>query len=171
MTDFLLLRLSPSSEPHDKTNKMSVCPAKTQYSLGIRPVWSESLACAQWVAKDPRFLYVDSEDSVQTERMPRLIWVFAGRTVILSVLSCRASDVLECLQIMLVVFADVSLNGAVSFRLIWCFIKSQFPRSLASFGNVSFHSVKNDNRKVQGVPQSQTAANPWHQEEEKMDRN
>ena len=32
-----------SFEPrHDKTNKMSVRPAKTQISLGIRPVWSES---------------------------------------------------------------------------------------------------------------------------------
>ena len=31
------------NEPrHDKTNKMSVCPAKTQISLGIRLVWSES---------------------------------------------------------------------------------------------------------------------------------
>ena len=27
---------------HVKTNKMSVRPAKTQSSLGIRPVWSES---------------------------------------------------------------------------------------------------------------------------------
>ena len=27
---------------HDKTSKMSVRPAKTQISLGIRPVWSES---------------------------------------------------------------------------------------------------------------------------------
>ena len=26
----------------DKTNKMSVRPVKTQISLGIRPVWSES---------------------------------------------------------------------------------------------------------------------------------
>ena len=25
---------------HDKTNKMAVRPAKTQISLGIRPVWS-----------------------------------------------------------------------------------------------------------------------------------
>ena len=25
---------------HDKTNKLSVRPAKTQFSLGIRPVWS-----------------------------------------------------------------------------------------------------------------------------------
>ena len=34
---------SERSEPlHDKTNKMTVHPAKTQISLGIRPVWSES---------------------------------------------------------------------------------------------------------------------------------
>ena len=101
---------------HDKTNKMSVRPAKTQISLGICPVWSEfslsayrdngclathwahvaktlvwlyimswqrereSSLCVQWVAKDPSFLHADSEDSDQTGRMPRLIWVFAGRT-------------------------------------------------------------------------------------------
>ena len=70
---------------------MSVRPAKTQISLGIRPVWSESSLCAQWVAKDPRFLHADSEDSDQTGWMPRLIWVFAGRTLILLVLSCRGS--------------------------------------------------------------------------------
>ena len=78
---------------HDKTNKMSVRPAKTQISLGIRPVWSESSLCVQWVAKDPRFLHADSEDSDQTGRMPRLIWVFAGRTLTLLDLSCRGSFV------------------------------------------------------------------------------
>ena len=36
--------------PHDKTNKVSVRPAKTQ-----------------WVAKSPNFLHADSEDSDQTE--------------------------------------------------------------------------------------------------------
>ena len=51
-----------------------------QISLGFRPVCSESSLCAQWVAKDPSFLHADSEDSDQTGRMPRLIWVFAGRT-------------------------------------------------------------------------------------------
>ena len=50
---------------------MSVRPAKTQISLGIRPVWSESSLGAQWVAKDPSFLHADSEDSDQTGRMPR----------------------------------------------------------------------------------------------------
>ena len=60
----LLLVCAYSYEPHhDKTNKMRVRPAKTQISLGVRPVWSESSLCAQSVAKDPRFLHADSEDS------------------------------------------------------------------------------------------------------------
>ena len=71
---------------HDKTNKMTVRPAKTQISLGIRPAWSESSLCAQWAAKDPSFLHADSEDSDQTGRMPKLVWAFAGRTLNLSVL-------------------------------------------------------------------------------------
>ena len=66
--------------PHDKTNKVTVRLAKNQISLGIRPVWLESSLCAQLVAKDPCFIHADSENSDQTERMPRLIWVFAGRT-------------------------------------------------------------------------------------------
>ena len=84
--------MSKWSEPrHDKTNKMSVRPVKTQISLGSRPVWSESSTCPQWVVKDPSFLHADSDDSDQTGRMPRLIWVFAGRTATLFVLSCRGS--------------------------------------------------------------------------------
>ena len=59
-----------------KPTKWHVRPAKTQ----IRPVLSESSPCAQWVAKNPSFLHADSADSDQTGRMPRLIWVFAGRT-------------------------------------------------------------------------------------------
>ena len=71
----ILLKYEP---PHDKTNKMTVHPAKTQISLGICPVWSESSLCAQWVAKDPGFLYADSEDSDQTadtqaDLSPRLV--------------------------------------------------------------------------------------------------
>ena len=61
-----------------KPTKWPVRPAKTQISLGIHPVWSESSLCAQWIAKDPKFLHADSEDSDQTGLMPRLIWVFAG---------------------------------------------------------------------------------------------
>ena len=71
--------LIPVFEPrHDKTNKMSLRPAKTQISLGIRPVWSESSLCAQWVAKGLRFLHADSKYSDQTHFvgfvMSRLIY-------------------------------------------------------------------------------------------------
>ena len=91
-----LQTLHVTIEPrHDKTNKVAVHPAKTQISLGIRPVWSESSLCAQWAAKDPRFLHADSEDSDQTGRMSRLIWVFAGRTATLLVLSWGGSILMD----------------------------------------------------------------------------
>ena len=67
---------------HVKTIKMSMRPAKTQISLAYARS-DQSLMCAQWVAKDPWFL--------QTGQLPRLIWVFAGRTLTLLVLSCRGS--------------------------------------------------------------------------------
>ena len=72
--------MSEMSRLMTKPTNWHVHPAKTQISLGIRPVWSESSLCAQWVAKDPTFLHADSEDSDRTGRMPRLIWVFAVRT-------------------------------------------------------------------------------------------
>ena len=96
---------------HDKTNKMSVHPAKNQISLGIRPVWSESSLCTQRVAKDPRFLHVDSEDSDQTGWMPRLIWVFAGRTLTLLVLSCRGSYGPRQANLVLITYASSEGSG------------------------------------------------------------
>ena len=81
---FCIVLIEP---PHDKTNKMSVRPAKTQ--IRVRRVWSESSLCAQWVVKDPSFLHADSEDSDQTGRMPRLIWVFVGRTATLVIFLMR----------------------------------------------------------------------------------
>ena len=92
--------------------RMSVRPAKTQINLGIRQVWLESSLCAQWVAQDPRFLHADSEDSDQTWRMPRLIWVFAGCTLILLVLSCRGSDASRSLRI-----SDIATIGLYYLRI------------------------------------------------------
>ena len=83
---------SNSFEPrHDKTNKMAVRPAKTQISLGIRPVWSECSLFAWRKLGSLATHWAHSEDSDQTGWMPRLISVFAGRTLILLVLSCRGS--------------------------------------------------------------------------------
>ena len=50
---------------------MTVHQAKTQISLGIRPVWSEFSLCALWVAKDPRFLQADSLTRIRL--LPSLI--------------------------------------------------------------------------------------------------
>ena len=92
----LSLTLRSINEPrNDKTNKMSVHPAKTQISLGVRPVWSESSLSA-WRNLGPLATHwAHSEDSDQTGRMPRLIWVFAGHALILFVLSCRGSTLIS----------------------------------------------------------------------------
>ena len=63
---------SSTYEPqHYKTNKMTCAPSEDSDQPGHPP--------SQWVAEDPMFLPTDSEDSYQTGRMSRLIWVFAGR--------------------------------------------------------------------------------------------
>ena len=54
--------------------------AKIQISLSVRAVGSEYSWAAFWIAKAAQFLYADSEDSNQTARMRRLIWVFIVRT-------------------------------------------------------------------------------------------
>ena len=71
--------------PHDKTNNVAVRQAKIQISLGIRPVWSESLLSAWRKLGSLAIHWANSEDSDQTGWMPRLIWVLAGHTVILLV--------------------------------------------------------------------------------------
>ena len=92
-------RPGQGNEPrHDKTNKMAVHPSKTQVSLGILPVWSESSLSAGRKLGSLATHWAHSNDSDQpgpdqTRRMHRLIWVFAGRTHILLILSCRGSNV------------------------------------------------------------------------------
>ena len=88
--DFFFFCFVSLYEPlHDKASSVSVRPAKTQISLGIRPVWSESLLSA-WrnLGSLPNERTVKTD---QTGRMSRLIWVFSGRILIVLVLSCLCS--------------------------------------------------------------------------------
>ena len=62
-------------------------PAKTQISLDIRPVWSESSLSAWRKVGSLATLWTHSEDSDQTGRLPRLIWAFVVRIATLLVLS------------------------------------------------------------------------------------
>ena len=123
---------------------------------------SESSLWAQWVAKDPSFLHVDREDSDQTGWMPRLIWVFAGRTLILLVLSCRSSYFLCNTHIVLLFynfFPTVRLTALIPQWVLklackvltsspLLYLISKFNRSLWYFGNgllccISQASLKN----------------------------
>ena len=101
--------------PHDKTNKVTVHPAKTQISLGIRPVWSESSLCAQWVPKDPGFLHAYSKDSDQTGWMPRLICLPWPHIANLLVLSWGGS-----LYVLASIFQDFIVDLSVNSPLHTC---------------------------------------------------
>ena len=97
-------------------------------------VWSESSLCVQRVAKDPSFLHADSKDSDQTGRMPRLIWVFSGRTVTLLVLSCRGS---YCKNSYNAFFLDKKCWHSLPVCLWGCFVSSctfQFFQDSLAFG-------------------------------------
>ena len=84
--------------PRDKTKKVSVHPAKTQISLGIHPVWSESSLSA-WRKLGPLATHwAHSEDSDQTGRMPKLIWVFAGPIATLLILSRGGSIIVMAIR-------------------------------------------------------------------------
>ena len=72
--------------------KWSLSPAKTQFSLDIRPVWSYPSLCAQWAAKDSRFLHGDSNfDQTELEACPGWSESSLSVHVILLVLSCGGS--------------------------------------------------------------------------------
>ena len=88
------LAISKLRKPrYDKTNKMSVPPAKTQISLGIRPVWS---VFTVRMKKAGVLSYPFSAQWTLIRLGGCLIWVFAGRTLILLVLSCRGSYYCNC---------------------------------------------------------------------------
>ena len=59
---------SRNEPPHAKTNKMTVRPAKTHISLGIRPVWSESSLSAWRKFGSLATHWTHTEDSEQTWR-------------------------------------------------------------------------------------------------------
>ena len=74
-----------------KPTKWHVYPAKTQISLGIRPVWSDYSLSAWRKFGSLATHWVHSEDSEQIGRMPGLLWVFTGHTVISLALSRAGS--------------------------------------------------------------------------------
>ena len=119
-----------------KPTKWPVCPAKTQISLGIRPVWSESSLSAWRSIGSLANRKVHSEDSDQTESL-------LGAQVILSVLSCCASCVYTmckpCLSKYIISFhlhlkKDLQhWRGHISFTKNTCTLKT-FGKNIRFYG-------------------------------------
>ena len=80
LTPYLVMFATTLSRIMKKSTKWYMRLAKTQINLGIRPVWSESSLSARRKLRSLATHWAHSEDSDQTRRMPRLIWVFPGRT-------------------------------------------------------------------------------------------
>ena len=74
-------------------NQQYGCAASEDSDQPGHPPSLISLPCPHEESLGPEWAthWAHSEDSDKTGRMPRLIWVFAGRTLILLVLSCRVS--------------------------------------------------------------------------------
>ena len=71
---FSFNKMISTCEPrHDKTNTNESARSEDSDQPEHSPSLIRVFSCSQWVAKDPRFLHADSEDSDQTGRMPRLI--------------------------------------------------------------------------------------------------
>ena len=97
-----------------KPTKRSVRPAKTQISLGIRPVWSESSLCAQWEAEDPSFLHED-----RLGGCPGWSESSLGAHAILMVLSWAGSHVYE------VIFCDLNTPPFTDRNYTYLFLSLQ----------------------------------------------
>ena len=68
--------LTVSWAPAWQNQQNDLCTQRRFGSAWMSMQSDQSSLCTQWVAKDPRVLHVDREDSDQTGR----IWVFAGCT-------------------------------------------------------------------------------------------
>ena len=77
--DRIFILYLTNEPPHDKTEQNDCAPSERSAWASAQPDQESSL-CALWVANDPSFLHADSDDSDQTRLIPRLIWVFDGRT-------------------------------------------------------------------------------------------
>ena len=126
-----------------KTYTWHVRSAKTQNSLGISPVWSESSLSAWRKLGSLATHWAHSEDCDQTGRVPRLIWVFAGRTfqyvgfvtrrliwrnhvlhVLASIYSCFKS---YCFNVVSCFRESLKLGSTM---VIWCLENSKKPKCI-----------------------------------------
>ena len=77
---------------HSNSYNLHMCKGKTQISLYICAVWSDSLPCALWIAKGPKILHAMSQDADQTARMCMMVWVICKLKGLLCPMSLRLRE-------------------------------------------------------------------------------
>ena len=115
---------------------MTVCKAKTQISLGVRPGWFESLLCTQWVAKDPSFLHADSEDPDQTGQTRKHFVGFVTRQLKFW-LFCKEKIDVFFLCVFLLHIIQVRLSASFSFLWLCIFVTETICLTLDFYAHVS----------------------------------
>ena len=78
-----------------QNQQLTVCRAKTQISLGICPVWTESSLSTQWVAKTQAFFMRTTKTLVRLGGCPSWSESSLDAHAILLVLSCGGSFVIS----------------------------------------------------------------------------
>ena len=78
------------------------CASSDDRSAWASAQSDQSSLCAQWMAKDLRFLHADSKGSDQSGRNPRLIWVIAG-------LTCNFADMRWLMYLFIVYSCSLSV--------------------------------------------------------------
>ena len=116
------------SQSRTKSTKWPMRPAKTLITLGIHPIWSESLVCAQWVAMYPRLLHADSEDTfywADAQADLSLCWVQGSFR-----LSCSSCNTSKSPQSMGISWYDVSWGIANHTK--WCIVSKNMDQPVLS---------------------------------------
>ena len=125
-----------------KPTKWSVHPAKTQISLGIRLVWSESSLSAWRKFRSLATNKAHSEVSDQNGRMPRLICVFAGRTYHLAgcvmrwLSSCLSSLNTIDLNCIISSFSIAFFTTHIQNKKLWGFLDTYTRIKIALFSGI-----------------------------------
>ena len=111
-------------------NQQNDCaPCEDSDQLGIRPVWSESSLCPQWVAKDPSFLHADSQDLIRlgdvSLRWDILLLLSWGGSLMCMHSNPVVPDLRKLRQVPYIVWANKGLGETVRMhRLSWAFTVS-----------------------------------------------
>ena len=82
----------PNEPPHDKTNKMTVHQTKTQISLDICPVWSESSLALNGLLRVQTFIMWTAKTLIRLDGCPGWSESLQGTQAILLVLSWGGSS-------------------------------------------------------------------------------